>query len=105
MTCLLSDANGNNVQRCLFRATVIEVLYIMEGKRLPLFGALLLNLLSVTVSGQFSYGDMYGGRDYDYGSGGGNAVDVGCPDFGPMDSFNAEGLQRGKVGGGRGRES
>ena len=71
----------------------------MEGKRQPLVGALLLNLVAAVVSGQFSYGDRYGGRDYDYGSGGGgNAVDVGCPDFGPMDSFNAEGLQRGKVG-------
>ena len=57
----------------------------------------LLTLSSVSVSGQFGYDDRFaGGVDalYDERD---NAVDVGCPDFGPMDSFNAEGLQRGKV--------
>ena len=52
---------------------------------------LLLTLCSVSVSGQ--YGDRFAVDGYS-----GNEVDSGgCPDFGPMDSFNAEGLQRGKV--------
>ena len=54
---------------------------------------LLLTLFSVSVSGQYgSYGDRFAVD-------GDNAVDTdaGCPDFGPMDSFSAEGLHRGKV--------
>ena len=69
----------------------------MEERGLLVVCSLLLALSSASVSGQFGYDDRFaGGVDALY-DGRDNAVDVGCPDFGPMDSFNAEGLQRGKV--------
>ena len=79
----------------------------MEERGLLVLCALLTLLSVVSVSGQFGYGDRFSdGVDDPYGASGGggdgraNAVDddIACPDFGPMDSFNAEGLQRGKVG-------
>ena len=63
---------------------------------------LVIALFSTTVSAQYDYGDRFAvdGFDVPYGDGRDNTVgggSSGCPDFGPMESFNAEGLQRGKV--------
>ena len=51
-------------------------------------------LFSVSVSAQYGYGDRFAVDGFDNTVGGDSS---GCPDFGPMESFNAEGLQRGKV--------
>ena len=52
---------------------------------------LVFGLFSVIVSAQYGYGDRFAVDGFDNTVGGDSS---GCPDFGPMESFNAEGLQR-----------